>query len=573
MDDIRRVLAAAGRRLLLNDALARLTVTLAIVLAAAMAVRIGQKLVPFEVPWGLALGLGSAAAVVGALAWAVLTRRGTLDVARHVDERAGLRESLSTALVVERAQDGWSRNIVESAGRSARRVVVRDAVPYSAPRLWAVPSALVLGLLCVWWLPSYDAAGLFERRALQEQQQAEVEQVRAEIHAADERLEELLKKANLDLEDGETAEPEEPLDPDAPIQAEELRRSAIKKLTSLAEQLEQKIGEAEQAKTMEQINDAMRRLKPPGDGPAAEMARELAKGNFAQARAELEQLAEQIASGEMSEQDQQRAAEQLQDLQSQLERMAEQREQLEEQLRQAGFSKEQAQQMAADPSQMQQQLDQNQSLSQEQKQQLQQASQAQQQASEAMQSACQAMGQMAEAIQNQSAGQLSDATGSMCEQLSQMEMMQAEMASAQAALSEARRQLTQMGQGQCEGGGQGPAFCDKPGSGNQWAGGFGGGAGRGDGLGAAQAPVDFTVRTHKANTNASDGPIIASMLVQGSQVRGESKATFSTVASSARAEAADAIEHSRVPRKHEAAVQHYFGRLEAVAGEPKGEGG
>jgi hypothetical protein len=99
-----------------------------------------------------------------------------------------------------------------------------------------------------------------------------------------------------------------------------------------------------------------------------------------------------------------------------------------------------------------------------------------------------------------------------------------------------------------------------------------GGPGRGNGLGPEEQAIDFTIRSEKANVNTGEGPVIASMLVQGSQVRGESKATFSTVATSARAEASEAIEHSRVPRKHEAAVQHYFGRLESVAGESKDEG-
>jgi len=580
MDDIRRVIAAAGRRLLVNDALARLTVTLTLVLALAVLARIAQKVLPFEVPWAIALPVGFGVAVLAALAWALIARKNELEVARHVDETAGLRESLSTAVLVDRAQDGWSRNIVASAGERARRVVVRDAVPFSAPRLWAVPGAVVLALLAVWWTPRYDVAGLFERKQAVQQQQAELEQVQLEVKQNEQKLNELLKKAGVDFEDGESADPQQAIDPNAPIKPDEVRREAIKKLTSLADQLDEKLNESEQSKALEAINDAMRRLKTPEPGPASEMGKQMAKGDYGQAKAELEKLAQQLASGEMSEADKKKAAEQLQQMADQLDKLANQRQNLEQQLQQSGMSEEQAKQLAANPDQLQQALQQNQNMSEQQKQQLQQAAQAQQKASDAMQAASQAMGQMAQGMQQQGSQQAMDGMDSMSGQLSQMEAMQAEMQGASAAMSEVQQQLAQMGNGQCEGGGQGQSFGGQNqfGKTGQWSAGdssqFGkgsGGPGRGQGVSPEAEPTDYVVRKEKANVNTGDGPVIASMMVQGSQVRGESKVAFSGAVSSASAEAAEAIEHSRVPKRHEAAVQHYFGRLEAAAGKSEPE--
>ncbi len=570
MDDIRRVIDAAGRRLLFNDWLARLTVLATVVLGVAFAARVGQKLVPFEVPWSMAWLIGACVALVLAGVWALVARKKELEIAQHVDERAGLRESLSTALVVSKDQDGWSRNIVADAGARAKRVVVRDTVPITAPKLWAMPAALLLALAAVWWLPSYDVTGMFAQREQAEQQQREIQEVRAEAQAAEDKIEELMSKAGIEVDDEGDAVDEQPeIDPKAPLTPDDVRREAIKKLTNLAEQLDEKLNESEEAKALEALNRSMRQLKTPGEGPGSEMAKQMARGNYEQAQKELEKLAEQIASGEMSEEQKQQLAENLEAMSQQLEQLADQRQQLEEQLQAAGFSKEQAQQMARDPSQMQQQLEQNQSMSPEQKEQLQQQAQAQQKASDCMNGACSAMSQMAQGLQNESqqGGQQSmDGAQAMSQQLSQMEMMQAEMQSAQMAMSECQSQMAQMGQGMCEnpGSGQGMNGAWRMGQSTSMGSGSGG-PGRGNGVGPQEQQTDYMVRTEKANVNTGEGPVIASTLVHGAQIRGESRQTFSAVASSASAEAAEAIEHSRVPRRHEAAVQHYFGRLERAA--------
>lgn len=185
-----------------------------------------------------------------------------------------------------------------------------------------------------------------------------------------------------------------------------------------------------------------------------------------------------------------------------------------------------------------------------------------------MNGACSAMGQMAQGLQNpsQSGQQAMDGAQAMGQQLSQMEMMQAEMQSAQMAMSEVQSQMQQMGQGMCENPGQGQGMNGAWRTGQNSAMGNGsGGPGRGNGVGPQEQQTDYMLRTEKANVNTGEGPVIASTLVHGAQIRGESKQTFSAVASSASAEAAEAIEHSRVPRRHESAVQHYFGRLERAA--------
>ena len=574
MNEIHGVVGRAGRRLLAADFLRRLVVTTTVVLCAAFLARVAQKLVPFGLDWGVALGAGAGAALLGAAIWSLLRRRGSIDVAREVDERAGLRESLSTALCVERSDDAWSTNVVETARASARRVVLQDAIPIAAPARWPVPIAVVLALLAVWWVPQYDVTGMFSEREAAQARETELKKVLAEVDDAERRIETLAEKAGLKMaEDDETVEAGDELDPNAPITPEEVQRVALKKLTKLADDLES-LTESEKGAELQAMKDAMRRLNDPGLGPASEMAREMAKGNFDQAKSELESLMEQVASGDMSDAQKQEAAEQLNQLKKQVEEMARQQNELTEQLQAAGYSAEEAQKMASSADEMERKLSENQSLDEGQKQQLQQAAQAQRQASDSMSAMAQAMGQMAQGMQSQNMGEASEGMESLAGQLGDLSMMQADMAAAEAALGECQSQMAALGESLCQGSGngQGQAFGQGVGQNSLWSAGpssqmgsGSGSAGQGNGSGPNEQATDFVTKREKSNVNTSDGPVIASTLVFGQQVRGESKVTFGEAVSAGRADAAEAIETKAVPREYENAVQHYFGRLERLS--------
>jgi hypothetical protein len=144
MQEVRKVLKAASARLMVVDVLRTGTVLASASLVALFLLKATEKLTALNFPWPeLFIGAG-ALTVVGAVGWSWMRRKRGVDLARVVDERAGLCESLSTAMVFERATDAWSRAVVETAQERARRVVVRDAVPIQRPRMWQVP--LIAGL-------------------------------------------------------------------------------------------------------------------------------------------------------------------------------------------------------------------------------------------------------------------------------------------------------------------------------------------------------------------------------------------------------------------------------------------
>jgi hypothetical protein len=579
MDDIRTVIQRAARRLFLIDLLGAIVLSAFVVLCVLAGLRIAQKLFPtFEIDWMLAglIGLGATLAI--ALIASLVRRPDEDSVARTIDERAGLRETISTALCVDDNKDNWSKAIVGDASDRARRVVINDTLPIEAPRRTYLPVIAGTLLLGVWWIPDTDLMGLLEKKEQQQANQQQMQEVRAEVEKTEDLIEQIRAKTGVDLETvGDETAPE--LTPESTefVDPQEIARSAIKELTSLSDKLESERNNEDGA-TFDAIKDMARQLNAPQDGPMTEMARAMARGDFAEAKQQLEEMAEAVQSGEMSEEQQQQAAEQLEAMKQQLEQLAENRQDLEEQLKAAGLSEQQAQQMAADPEALKKAL-QEAGASEEQAQQLAQAAQAQQRASDAASSMAQSMGQMASGMQQNNPDSMSQGLESMSGQLSDMEMMQQEMNALDSAMGECQSQLASLGQ--CSGNGQGQGFGEdaKWGGTGQYAQGnsqgFGKGSG-GPGQGLGQGPdaqaSDYMLNKERAEVDTTnEGPVIASTMVQGTQIKGESTATFSSTVQSATTQAAEAIETKRVPRKHENAVQHYFGQLDEEAKKANGE--
>jgi len=573
MHDIQRVLKAASWRLFVVDCLRTGVVMLTVTAAVLFLIRVSEKLLPVAFDWSVLFPFAAGATVVVALAWAYLRRKRGLGLAREVDERAGLREAISTALCVTGREDGWSRAVVETAQERARRVVVRDAVPIETPRAWQAPVILLLALLTVWWLPQYDLTGLIAQKEEKQEQEHQVQQVMQEIKIDEQKLDELMRKAGI--EDG-TGDQEPAADPQQadPKKVDEIQREALKKLTKLGEQLQAK-QESTENQALEAMKEQLKQLRTPGDGPMTEFSRQLARANFAEAKEKLEEAAEQLAKGDMSAEDKAKAAEQMENLKQQLESLAKNSEAMEQALKEAGMSAEQAEQVASDPQALKEALEKMEGMSAEQKQALSQMSESQSQACEAMGNMASAMGQMASAMSDQGQqgqqGEQGQAMSAMSDQLSAMEAAQQEAQNLAAAMGECQSQMSKLGQsmgqnpgegaGQCFGGSQGQ-FAE--GDSNKAGQGMGG-PGRGQGGAMDSQETEFALEQVKQNVANNGGPIISETIVFGAQVRGESKAGFQAAVSEARAVSSEALESKAVPRQYSDAIQHYFGRLEAVA--------
>ena len=596
MNDIRRALGHAAWRLNLLALFRHLAIAATAALVVLIGARLAQRLFALEMAWNWWFIGAPVAAVVGAIAWTFITRPRPARVARTLDERADLRESISTALIVEGRDDPWSSLVMDTARERAKGVKVREAIPIEAPRYWPVPLCTAMALLIVWiTVPNMDLLGLLEKREIAANQQQESIQAHAEAQQAEQRVREAMARAGLRPTD-ERGENDPRLPEASERTPEEVRRESVRSLTNMVDQIRE-MQTGERAQQLENLQQQMRQLRQPGPGPLNEFTRELARGNFEEAQRQLEEMMRGLAAGEMTPEQREQLEQQMRNLSQQLQENAQNQARLEQAMRNAGMTAEQARQMAQQmqqmsPQQMQQAIQQaaqqmqqqtGQQMSQQQQQQLQQMAQAMQQASQQCQNMGQSMQQMAQAMQGQQGQQGEPGMGEggmqamqqMLDQMSQMQQMAGEMNNLDSAMNEAMAQLAAMGSGACQGG-EGDKDKDRLAAlwdqeSTNWSegetqgrtgSGVGGGPGQGDGGRGPSGGEDGTLERHRSNVrNTGQGPVIASSLVEGIGIRGDSVAEFQAVAETASNAAAEALETRQVPREYRRSVQAYFGRL------------
>lgn len=575
MNEVRRVVRKAAWRLWCMDLVQTLAVTITVALAALLLARVTEQVLGirerFEPWWRWAWMGAGGAALLAAVAWTTIRRRRAIAVAVELDERAGLREALSTAMYMHKSDDPWSRTMVETADARAKGLDVRRALPFRAPALWPVPLATGAALALVWWLfPNIDLLGATKVQVAQEEKQKEVTLVKAEVQNKEKILKEMLSKAKVEFTEEKTelasAEKKPELnDPEA------IRRAAVKKLTDLTNKLEQeKTGE--KAAQADAIKDAMKQLKQPGNGPLDDFSKSLARGDFNKAQEQLAQLSKEMSDGKMTPEQQALSKKQLEDLAKQLQKLAEDQKQVEKKMEGQGLDKKSAQELAkiaaTNPQDLQKALEAMKNLTPEQKKKLLDMAKA----AAKCQGACQNMSKsMSKAAQGMSQEGLQqegmEGMEGLAKELSEAEMMSSDMENLDAALAEAKNQLKGMGEllagacdkeGNCEGSGNSPW---REGSSNKTGHGSGGPGHSTGAFGPEQEVGDYKLDKKKANTQNTGGPIIGTRFVNGPQVRGESVAEYSAAVQAGAQEAAESIEAQQIPREMQDAVKHYFGTL------------
>lgn len=583
MDTIHHVVRAAARRLYLLDVLRTLAVTLTGALTALILARFTERL--FGLGWSgeiwrsLFIGLG-AGAVVAALAWSAVRRKRLLSAARELDERAGLREALSTALSIGPVKDDpWSAVVVETARQRASSVKVREAIPMEAPRLWPVPFGAALALMILWMsMPALDVLGLLKKKQAVEQQKQQLIEVKADVAAKEKKLQELMSQAKVDLkpEEADKTDVQTPGDPQKP---EDVQRAAVRKLTDLSDRLKE-LRDSEKSEQLKAMRNAVEKLKQPGDGPLSELSRQMARGNFDKAQEELDKLQQKLADGSMSEQDAEKLKEQMKNLSQQMEKIAADKEELAKQLEKAGLDPKKAAELAkkgASPGEMKKLLEDLANLSPEQREKLMKMAMAQKQASDQMSQMAKAMGQCSEGMSQKGMNpEGMQGMEGMNATLSEMEQMQGDMAALDAALDEANAQLAELGRCLGQGNGESEGDLLGPERTGEWAEGDSrklgngkGGPGRGQGGNLAAQSADYSVEKKKAKTQSTGGPIIGSRLVYGEQVRGESRQAYESAVEAASQSATEAMESMQIDPELHAAIKSYFGTLERA--KPKAE--
>jgi len=562
MHEVRRLLRRAGLRVALGRFAGNLTITLTLGLAGVGAAVALERLFGVAVAWPTLLWIAGGGALAIALAWTLLRWPDETAVARLVDERAALRESLSTAVFVADRADAWSRAAVSHAARLARGVDVGRTLGAKPPRWWPAPLTAGAIVALLWLvLPQTDLLGLLARAQAEQAQEEErtqaVEQVASSQHKVREALEQAGEKDLLRELDSST--PEGETDPD------DIRRMAIRELTTLNERLEQRRG-GEKGGALDAMRDRFSKLRPPSDGPLRAVGEALAEGNFQKASELMRSLMADAQSGEMSEETLEALAEQMRRLAEQIEEQAQRREELQRRLAEQGIDPS----LIDSPAALREAIRSAEGLTDAQRQQLQRMADGARQAQRMMQDMAEAMqqaaGEMQQPQSGQAAGQQGNSQGqgegqrSLSEQLSEMEMLEQEMQGLEAAQREVWGQMSDLSGAL----GEAPSGDAPPNMLELWDRRMGGRRGSGGGL-LTPEEAEFSLRKEKAIGRDHGAPPIATRFVEGEQIRGESTQEFRDAVSAASEAAAEAIETQRIPREHHDAVKHYFGRLEARA--------
>lgn len=587
MDDIRRVLKAASWRMWVQSFLNALVVTSTVGFGLLLATRIVEKVMGYSKDVGpywprifLWTGVG---VLVIAVVWSWARRPKPLAVARTVDEAAALKESLSTALGVEKSPDPWAKAMIETAVAKARTVKVGLALPMQLPRRWPGVLATAAAFFLVWIsLTDLDLSGRLKKKTAAEERNKEIIAVKQERAEDKKKLDELLAKAKIDLADAKGDEntgntenkDHRELDPEA------INRAAVKQLTDASERLAQ-LKENEKNAQAEAMREALKQLKQPQDGPLNEFSRSLARGDFNKAQQAMEQLSKQLAEGTLTPEQAAQAKAQMGELSKQLEKLSKNQDELTKQLEKKGLDQKTAQELAkkamsGNKDELKKAMEELQNMSDQQKMELMKMAAG---VAESMQQS----GEMAQMMQKMAQGMTSEgmqqdgqeAMEQMGEKLSEMENLQSDMQNLDAALEEAKRQLEELGKSMCKGGkgmgqpGDEEAEGDRDQQGSwrqgdsRQRGKGSGGPGVGDGSSRPMEEADFQLEKQKANTQTTKGQVIGSRLVYGQQVKGESTAEFSEAVEAGMQAASEAMETQTVAREYHGPLKTYFGRLQA----------
>lgn len=558
-----RLLDKAMRRWLLNRFVLLAAVWLTVAGGLALLVRIAERLLPFTVDWMVAGIAAAAAAVVIAGAHAWFGKPTRVGLAGIVDERAGLRETLSTAVVMSSRPDPWSQAAVGYAEDSARRVVLRDVMPMRVPGLLGVPLALglVVGLLGL--TPRVD---LIERLASGRTatpdvgSEAEILEARADV----ERTTEELRKAMESVESDELRQAlEELLSPREELRdPDDIRREAMKKMDELEERLSGLADDA-MAQTLSEMTQRMQRFDEKGMEDLKGLLDALKRGDFQQAQQEFEKLAQKMNDPNLSEEERERLAEQLEKLAEMMREAAAQNEALAEKLREAGVDPG----LMNSLEQLREALEQA-GLSQEQVEQImkeaQQNQQTQQQLEKMAGNCQQCAGGMQQSQSGQQNQQGQQGQQGMSQQLQQMAASQEQREAAMQAmrmLAESKQQL-----GQCMGGDEMAMWMLPPKFAQQNSGQQAGSSWMRNDTGTEVDESAYQIADQlRAPSQQGDGPILSSELFYGDQIVGESKQEFREAVGRASQAANDAVSNTRVPREYHEVIRRYFGELEKRA--------
>jgi len=543
MEEIRRQVARARRRLILQQFLGILPWSL---LTALVIAAIGLALPKIWIlnldsrTWTLSwLGGAVGGGLFVALICTYFVRRQMIDAALEIDRRFGLKERVSSALSLgdqELATD-VGQALVTDAVRRVEGLDVTEKFGLSLhwrALLPLAPALAALGLVLVPDAQDKAKAASSVNAEIREQIKRASQELKARLAKKQEKVEQ------TGLKDAEQIfkKLQEGLD-DLANKSDIDRQKALIKINELTKELQERrkaLGDPEQ---MQKQFEGLKNLER---GPAEKVADALKNGDFEKALEQLKQLQDKLESGELTSEDKQKLAQQLQQMQQKMQEMANaQREAKAELERQIQQKMAEGDLEAA--GKLQRQLDQLQQQDRQMQQMEQMANQ---------------LGEAAEALQN---GDMKAAQSQLSEFADQLQQMKSEMAQLQ-SLDEIMDELAAAKEGmdgeQSDGEGQ---FGELS---SNMSDEFGMGNGFSEGPGAGYRPEQETetgIYESKLRGNPRAGEAVRVGDAIGPNKAGLSQEEIKEEILSAVANDSDPLTDQRLPKEQQDHVREYYKRL------------
>ncbi|WP_164100771.1 coiled-coil domain-containing protein [Candidatus Laterigemmans baculatus] len=553
MDTIRHKIAAARRRLLLQrfGRVASWTFFVLLALAAigAAVPKVWPLAVPSETWWWMWTAGGSAAAVLIAAGITFFTRPTLAQTALEIDRRFGLKERLSSSLALddEARETEMGQALVGDAEQRASQLEIGEhfaIVPHRRGLLPLVP-LVFLGVLI--FVPDATRKNVADA-GVDAAAKAEAEQIKKAAETLKKRLEQHRRQAAAEgLKDAEETfkKLEQQAGKIADHKAPDKKETLIA-LNDLKKQLQER---RDALGSPEQMRKSLAPMKNLEQGPADRAARALAEGDFAEAKQQIEALAQKLRDGSLSKEAKQQLAEQIEQLEKKIQQAAAEhqqaKQQLEEQIEQA-----RREGRTADAAKMQQKLNEL--------QQMDPTMQQLQQMAEGMQAAQQA-------LENGNEQEASEALEQIADELGQMQAEMDELEDLQDAMDQLSQTKEQMACKQCSG--AGCAECQGAGSQSK----LGQRSGRGGlkpgnqpGRGPANqddSQADTNSYESQVRGEPKSGRAIIAGPAGGANRKGQTREDVQTAVVEALSEESDPLTNEPLPRDEREHAQQYFDRL------------
>lgn len=541
MDSIRKQARLARRRLTSERLLRILPWTMLIALSVAV---IGLALpkvtfLPVEKFVWFVTWLATSAAL-GLLVGSVMTFLGrpTLaDAAAEIDRRFGLRERLSSAIMLgpEDRETELGQALAADAQKKATQIDVRDKFKWGLNvRLWApvIPALIAIAL---WYLPDRAAPSPIASNAT-----PTVIQV---TNSTKPLIEQIRKKR----EDAEKQGLQEAVDMFRKLEGELAKlekntkldtKQTLAKLNDINEQLEKR---KEELGSSESLKKNLKHLEKFEQGPADKFADALKQGDFDKAQNELEKLMEQMTKdGGLTQQDQEKLEKQIEQLEKALQEASQAHEQakqaLQEQMKQAEASGDT--QKAA---QLERKLAELQAMD----------AQIQQ-----MEQLASSLAQAKDALQKGDVQTCKECMGKMASQLDKMSQQNSELQDLDQLMDSLSQSKSQMMCKECNGMGcskcMGNMFSDKA------------GRGMGEGRGQGERPeeeTDTDFFDSRIRDQMKQGETVYGGKVGGENRKGTSKADVQEAVLSSLSEEPEPLDDQPLPRNQREHTREYFNAI------------